>query len=319
MTERAGTRDRPAEPDPTLFEQFCHEIVPDLLTEVCHVDEKLAAKIGHDILARGESYAALDDATRDVLMSPFAEEVVEYEPSDASVSLKGAVAVVVRSSLIEDVHSSGLVEAGTVKFITTRAAGPLSHFLAARRRRPVRVKQNVFAGLADASPLAWACLGAVVLASSAGGGRWPYHVTAAPVPELPVAEVEAPRADNRDYAVLLSGVDARFDELFVRRMRECAEDNDTVFVVASLSRISRHVGKLLRAMEYLLAHNVPILTSNYLLRANEVWVRRGDLVPVDRDNLLAALRDTRGLSGAHRATVAKIVKDLEAQESADGD
>jgi hypothetical protein len=91
-------------------------------------------------------------------------------------------------------------------------------------------------------------------------------------------------------------------------------DGDSAWLTASLSRISRHLGKLLRALEYLLAHDVPILTANYLLRTHEVWVRRGELVPVDHKDPLAAWRLSRGLSGAHRATVAKVVQQLEAEE-----
>jgi hypothetical protein len=54
----------------------------------------------------------------------------------------------------------------------------------------------------------------------------------------------------------------------------CAPEGggDPVLLIASLSRISRHLGKLMRVMEYLLAHDVPILTANYLLRPREVWV-----------------------------------------------
>jgi len=167
--------------------------------------------------------------------------------------LKGAVAVVVRSSLLEEAHSHGPVEAGGIEGITTMAAAPLSHFLAARRRFPVTVKDNLFADLADACPRAWSCLGAVALAYGAGGGRWPYRVPATPVPELPRAEVDAPRAENHQDAVVLSGIDTRFDQLIVQRMREAAENGDTVWLTGSLSRISRNLGKLLRAMEYLLA------------------------------------------------------------------
>jgi len=87
---------------------------------------------------------------------------------------------------------------------------------------------------------------------------------------------------------------------------------DAVLLTASLSRISRHLGKLMRAMEYLLAHDVPMLTANYLLRPREVWVRRGELAPVDHRDPLAALRDPRGLSGVHRAVAAKVVKQMEA-------
>jgi hypothetical protein len=287
------------------------------LTDVCHTDEELAAQVGKDILARAESYAALDDAARDVLMSPFAEEVFGYKPADSPLQLKCAVAVVVRSSLLEDAHSSGPVESGGIEAITNMAAGPLSHFLAARRRNPVTLKDNMFAGLADAYPRAWSCLSAVALAYDAGGGRWPYRVPPAPVPELPLAEVNAPRAKNNEEAIVLGGIDIRFDQLMVQRMRETAE-SDMVWATASLSRISRSLDKLLRVMEYLLAHDVPILTANYLLRPHEVWVRRGELAPVDRDDLLAPWQVSRGLSGTHRAMVAKIVMQIEAKEQTAG-
>ena len=75
-------------------------------------------------------------------------------------------------------------------------------------------------------------------------------------------------------------------------MQEWMTGDDVLWPVASLSRISRNLGKLLRTMEYLLAHEVPVLTSNYLLRARDVWVRRGKLVAVDRDNPLRAWQNT---------------------------
>jgi hypothetical protein len=282
--------------------------MPEILTDVCHVEAELAAQVGGDILARAESYAALDDAARDVLISPFAEEVAGYEPTGSPLELKGAVAVIVRSSLLEEAHSHGPVEAGSIRGITT-AAAPLSHLLAARRRHPATVTASEFADLEGTCPRAWACLGAVARAYGAGGGRWPYRAPAAPVPDLPVAEVEAPRARSRDDAVVLSGIDTRFDELLVEQLRERAKGGrDTVLIAASLSRISRHLGKLMRAMEYLLAHDAPILTANYLLRPHEVWVRRGKLAAVDHRDPLAALRDPRGLSGAHRAITAAVVK-----------
>ena len=321
MTMRAGSsaKDRQSQPDPRHFERFCREIVPGLLTDVCHVDDELASQVGEDILARAESYTTLDDTARNALISPFAEEVAGYEPAGSSPDLKGAVSVVVRSSLLEEAHSHGPVEAAGIKGITTMAAAPLSHFLAARRRFPATVKDNLFAGLADTYPRSWSCLSAVALAYGAGGGRWPYRVRAAPVPELLVAEVDAPEAEDRENAVVLSGIDTRFDQLFVQRMREAAHDGETVWLTASLSRISRNLGKLLRGMEYLLAHEVPILTANYLLRPHEVWVRRGELAPVDHGDLLAAWRVSRGLSGVHRSMVAEVMKQLEAKEKTTGD
>jgi len=87
-------------------------------------------------------------------------------------------------------------------------------------------------------------------------------------------------------------------------------------LTASLSRISRHLGKLMQAVEYLLAHDVPILTANYLLRPREVWVRRGELAPVDHRDPLAALFYSRGLSGVHRTMAANIVKQMQADPQA---
>jgi hypothetical protein len=54
MTARAGTEatDRQGQPDPRHLEQFCQEIVPGILTDVCHTDEELAARVGKDILNR---------------------------------------------------------------------------------------------------------------------------------------------------------------------------------------------------------------------------------------------------------------------------
>jgi len=280
------------------------------------VSTGLAAQIGAGILERAESYAVLHDTARDALIAPFAEEVVRYEPAGSSLALKGAVAVVVRSSLLEEAHAHGPVDAGGIQAITTMAAAPLSHFLAARRRNPAPVGHNLFMGLPDAWPRAWACLGAVAQAYAAGGGRWPYRAPAAPVPQLPVAEVEAPAADTRDDAVVLSGTDPRFDQQIVQRMREAAEPGDAIWLTASLSRISRHLGKLLQAVEYLLAHDVPVLTANYLLRPHDVWVRRGELAPVDHQDPLKAWRASRGLSGVHRAVAAQAVEQMEAKEKA---
>ena len=152
MAVRPGTRDGQGEPDPEHFQRFCRTTMLEVLTDVCGVDAGLAAQVGEDILARGESYAALDDAARDVLMSPFAEEVAGYEPAACPLELKGAVAVVVRSSLLEQAHAQGPVDAGGIRGITTAAAAPLSHFLAARSRHPVPVTSNEFAGLTDAYP-----------------------------------------------------------------------------------------------------------------------------------------------------------------------
>ena len=86
---RAGGKDARGEPDPGHFERFCTVVVPDLLTDVCHVSTGLASQIGKDILARAESYAMLDDTAWAVLIAPFAEEVARYEPAGSSPGAEG--------------------------------------------------------------------------------------------------------------------------------------------------------------------------------------------------------------------------------------
>ena len=49
----------------------------------------------------------------------------------ADLDLLGAVTVIVRNSLLEHVHAVGPLSGADMKFITTRAAGPVAHFLAA--------------------------------------------------------------------------------------------------------------------------------------------------------------------------------------------
>jgi len=302
---RKGTQD---EANPEHFVRFCRGAVPEMLAG-CEVSEELARHVGEDILTRAESFAALSQEAQDVLIAPFAEEVAYYEPDSAQLPLRGAVAVVVRSSLLEEAHANGPVNAGGIEGITSMAAAPLSHFLAGRRRNPGPTGNNLFAGLPTAYPRAWACLTAVTQAF-AKGGRWPYRAPAAPVPELPVAEAGEVPGTEDGKAIILSGIDPRFDQRMVQLMQDGKEGDGVLWPVASLSRISRNLGKLLQAMEYLLAHGMPILTSNYLLRPGDVWVRRGRLAAVDRDNPLTAWQDTGGLSGAHRAIATEIAASM---------
>jgi hypothetical protein len=161
---RAGAADRAertglmaaSEPDPTVMTQFCHEVVPSMLTSGCGVNAPLAAAIGADVLSRARSFAALADPVRDVLMTPFIEEVFDHEPPGATLEMKAAVTVVVRNSLLEEAHTNGPLEAGGIQAITTAATAPLSHLLAAGRRGRVRVDgDNLFAGLLQAYPRAW--------------------------------------------------------------------------------------------------------------------------------------------------------------------
>lgn len=80
--------------------------------------------------------------------------------------------------------------------------------------------------------------------------------------------------------------------------------------LSSLSRISRSSRKLLRVLEFLLAHQATVLTTNYLLTCKEVWVRRHELVKPDPENPIAGFRNMNGLNGSHRKTLESYVRQI---------
>ncbi|MBN1173177.1 MAG: hypothetical protein JXA67_13470 [Micromonosporaceae bacterium] len=295
------------EPEPALMIKFCGEMLPTLLQDVCQVEPAAAASVGSEILDRADAFATLDRHDQDVLVGPFVEEAVDHVPADASLALKAAVTLVVRNSRLEDLHVRGLVSDGGLRAITEMAAVPLSHVIAARRRQPQPVSaENLFRGLAGVYPRAWACLAALAGVLDEGG-RCGYRAPEAPVADLPSGAdvIDAAHSQSDDTIVVRSGVDERFDAVLVARLRDSADEQGVLFVSA-LSRLSRHTGKLLRIIEYLLAHDVPILTTNYLLRPRDVWVRRGRFVKPTSAKPLAGLVDERGLAGTHRNLAREI-------------
>jgi len=86
----------------------------------------------------------------------------------------------------------------------------------------------------------------------------------------------------------------------------------TTLCASTLSRYARNSDKLHRILEYLLAHNATILTTNYLIRPTNVWVRRGTLVKPDSRDPYTCIAQTRGLTGTHR----KLAETITAQHRA---
>jgi hypothetical protein len=291
--------------------RYCQEVVPAMLTKGCGVDATLAAAIGEDVLSRARSFAALGDPVRDVLMTPFIEEVFDHEPPEATLEVKAAVTVVVRNSLLEEAHSNGPLEAGGIQAITTAATAPLSHLLAAGRRGHVPVDgENLFAGVPQAYPRAWACLTA--LADTIGsGGRGTYRAPEAPTPSLPKPDdrIDAPASASDDRISVLNAIDSRFDRQLADMLHAAAFEGVLLWLSA-LSRISRNLDKLLRALEFLIAHHATVLTTNYMIRNGDVWVRRGRLVKPVSNDPAACLRDFSGLSGAHRKAYEQVAKQV---------
>lgn len=301
---------------PDAMDHYCSEVLPGVLHDVCELDPEGANAIALDVHARAEAFAALQRRTQEVLMAPFIEEVFAYEPMDAPVHLKGAVAVIVRNSQLEDAHAEGYVTAGGIEAITSTALAPLSHLLAARRREPRRdIDSAPFHGLDEAYPRAWASLEALTDAY-ASGGRVSYRPPKAPLPALPAADEQLPTESASSDAdgpfFVQSAIEAKFDQRLISQMR-AAQQAPLVLFLPTLSRISRSHTKLLRAIEFFLAYGSTIVTTNYMLRTEDAWVRRGTLVQPDNSGEhTRGLHKLNGLSGVH----GKIVRQLAAQEAA---
>ena len=286
--------------------------MPHLLVEECGLSKTQAKEIGEDILARANYLAALNVWQHRPLVAPFMEEVAGYDPRSAPWEHKAAVSVVVRSSLLEEAHVSGQVKADHLRALTTVAVQPVAGFIAATTN--IRFEppgHNPFADLYATYPRAWACLTALRAAIDQGGGRVGYQEPEAPVPLVPTASEHADAKPDSQHegAVIFSAIDPRFDQQLISMLTAAIQHQAPIFV-PTLSRFSRNLDKLLRVIELLLARGVTIVTTNYLLRPGEVWVRRHHIVQPDNHDPLDGLRNTTGLSGVHRNVVERIVASL---------
>lgn len=293
-------------PDTAHMVKYCDQVLPDVLTSACDVDPELARQIGADVLRRAEALATLPQWQQDVLIAPFVEEVFDHEPVDSSLDLKAKVTLVVRNSLLEQAHHDGPLTSGIVA-VTQYATAPLSHLLAARSRQPADYDgPNPFAGLDERYPRAWACLEALTDVF-ADGGRRALRLPAAPIPALPTGEeiVDTAPSAGDDAVTIFSAIDPRFDQNLIDLLNRAAA-GEIVLVTSALSRYSRNSEKLHRILEFLLAHDATILTTNYLIRPADVWVRRGALVKPDSRQPYAGVIDTRGLAGTHRKLAEQV-------------
>ncbi|MFD9735685.1 hypothetical protein [Umezawaea sp. NPDC059074] len=299
-------------PDADHMTRWCRDLLPSLLVEVCQCADAEAVAIGEDVLARATAFSRLPDKTREVLVAPFLEEVFDHEPYPVSLSLLGATAVVVRNSKLEDAHVEGKVDTGGLRAFTTAAAAPLSHLLGAARRHPIDlVGDDPFEGLDVRYPRAWACLEVLAEVVESDSGRQAYRTTTSDgLPTLPRNEEIVPSqvARTASGGMVFSGINPRFDQELINQLSVAVRDQEpSVLFVSALSRLSRNSDKQLRIIDLLLAHNVTILTTNYLLRPHDVWVRRQLLVKPNSRTPLDGLRRRQGLSGTHRQVVTELL------------
>jgi hypothetical protein len=108
---------------------------------------------------------------------------------------------------------------------------------------------------------------------------------------------------------VFSVIDPRFDQHLLRLLQQ-ASDGPMVLFTSALSRYSRNSTKLHRVLEFLLAHKATILTTNYLIRPGDVWVRHGDLIKPNSRDPYPGIAATRGLSGTHRNLATTVTSQL---------
>jgi hypothetical protein len=292
-------------PDGQLMRRYCVEVLPKLLHEGCEVDGDLAAAIGADVLARAEAVAALPVAYQHTLAAPFVEEAFDHKPDDAPVMYKALVTAVVRNSRLEDAHAAGPVDTGGITVITEMALAPLSHLFAFRRRHRLDPppRHDELCDLDSRYPRAWSCLTALTEVLDTGGRRLPCAERpgarrarpdrggAGPRPRRhrPARRSQRPRRAHRR-------ADPRRDDRV--RPRRAVHDGGS-----ALSRLSRKTDTLLRIVEFFLARGTAVLTTNYMLRPADVWVRRGRFVKPDSTDPWPGLLTLDGLTGSHWATV----------------
>src|SRR5579859_986767 len=269
----------------TSMIDYCRDVVPTILIRDWATEASFASQIGEDILVRATAFADMPRRDQDVLIAPFVEEVFDHRPHGSPLDLKAKVTVVVRNGLLAQAHRDGLPDSAIIA-ATERAAMPLSTFLSApptgRSPHPV---ENPFSDLPVRYPRAWACLNALADAF-ADGGRVSLNLPNGPTPEF-LTEITG---GEQDLAELLN--------------QAPSGDGDVVVYVSALSRYSRDSERLHQILEYLLARDTTVLTTNYLIRPTEVWVRRRALIKPDKKDPYAGIRQSHGLTGVHRKIAA---------------
>lgn len=313
------------------WDHACRELVPRAIAETTGCGSVDARAVGADIAARGRAFARCGTSSREVLITPFVEEAIHHRPWEAPLSVRAAVVVVVRNSLVEREHRLGHLDDTDVRAITKVMTELLHAFLAMRPRagEPGWLAGE-FAGLPGRYPRAWGALAALFQVLARGGGSAAYRVdfgsAARPSPGLPSPEeiasggapeplpprVPADRPSSDADERLGSGLDPGFGERLVARLADLAEGRDEVLAVPSLSRISRRHDKLLRVVEFALAQGRSVLTTNYLLRPGTVYARSGRLARPDHRNHAASFADQLGLADVHRACAEAALASLAA-------
>jgi hypothetical protein len=263
-----------------------------------------------------------DLPTRNTLLLLGREEGAFYEPRSASLEVRAFVVVTVRNSLLEDLGIPGAslipadvpaaekpMQEADVRAITEAAIRYWQTIdVQSLRMVPPAAADDPFAHLRKDAPHAWHIL------SCLANGRErtvTFEPCRAPRPSLPKATVEH---DPEARAVVLSGITPEFDTLMVSSLRAIRNGKLRYLYSDSWKWLTRHPGKLYRALDFALAHGGSVVTQNYLLTATMACTRRGFVRPAHTmGEFYAKLRDARllhGLEPPHRSVLASISEEL---------
>lgn len=263
-----------------------------------------------------------DMPTRNTLLLLGREEGAFYEPRSASLEVRAFVVVTVRNSLLEDL---GIPGASLIPASVTASEKPMQEAnvrpiteaaiqywqtidLPGLQVPPLAPEDDPFGQLQKGTPHAWHVLSRL---ANARERTVTYAPCQSPRPSLPKATVEH---DPEERSVVLSGITPEFDTLMVSSLRAIRNGKLQYLYSDSWKWLTRHPGKLYRALDFALAHGGTVVTQNYMLTATMACRRRSFVRPAHTVNeFYAKLHDTRLLDGlelAHQSVLSYLSKEL---------
>ena len=247
-----------------------------------------------------------DMPTRKTLLLLGREEGAFYEPESASLEVRAFIVVTVRNSLLEDLGILGVslipadipesekpMREADVRPITEAAIRYWQTIdVQGLQVAPPAAADDPFGHLRKDAPHAWHVLSSL---ANAREQTVTFEPGRAPRPSLPKATVEH---DPEARAVVLSGITPEFDTLMVSSLRAIRNGRLRYLYSNSWKWLTRHPGKLYRALDFALAHGRSVVTQNYLLTATMACARRGSVRPArTMDEFYAKPHDAHLLDG----------------------
>jgi hypothetical protein len=223
-----------------------------------------------------------DLRTRNTLLLLGREEGAFYEPRSAPLEIRAFVVIAVRNSLLEDLGIPGAslipadfpeeekpMQEADVRPITESAISYWQTIDVQRLRiLPPAAEDDPFGRLPKDAPHAWHVLSSL---ANVRERTVTFAPCLAPRPSLPKATVEH---DPEEHSVVISGITPEFDTLMVSSLRAIRNGRLKYLYSDSWKWLTRHPGKLYRALDFALAHGGTVVTQNYLLTATMACRRR---------------------------------------------